>query len=405
VAAAGLETNHRHSNPPRVAEALAGRSMPPREGHTLLWPDPGPAAPLPPLSCKSQRKVARVKRKHRSELQDWAKQSHAAAWAHWKKRLLAQATLSPPKLHARDLTAESFRRDFQVPMRPAVIAGLADDWPARQSWSFEALLDKHPGLKLKCGEDDDEDPLKLKLKTFLRYQASEARLDDSPLYVFDSSFERDTSPLLRDFSVPFIFDQDLFELVSNRRRPPHRWFLLGPERSGTCLHTDPLGTSAWNTSCRGRKLWAFFPPTAPRQLIKGRQFVRPGGDDEAVDWFCLLLPQIRAQLPSQQQDFFFFVQEAGETVFVPHDWWHAVLNLDDTVAVTQNFVDSANFARAWSVTRKGRRKMARKWRERLQQVHPELYAQSLAIDAADGFDLDAEIAAKSARRRAKSGGE
>ncbi len=71
-------------------------------------------------------------------------------------------------------------------------------------------------------------------------------------------------------------------------------------------------------------------------------------------------------------------------MYVPHGWWHAVLNVTHTVGITQNYCSRRNFDDVWRATRSGRKKMACTWLRKLGEVHPKLAARARDLNDADG---------------------
>ena len=365
-----------------------------------------------------RKKLHRAKRLHRPSLKDWECDGLHEEFHEFAQSLPeepsefiptrnAHATTRsnlPAILDASVVSANEFWHKFEGHSIPCLINNIPNgydggnyvgEWPAVRKWTFDSFEESPLRERVfKCGEDDDGNSIKVKLKYFLRYLKKNR--DDSPLYVFDSAFERDklSKSLLTDYTVPSYFSDDLFRLVSESRRPPYRWVLIGPERSGSTVHIDPLSTNAWNTLLHGKKRWVLFPPHIPKSIVKGRGLVRSDEDDEAAHYFMTILPRIKRKAATLRnsddyRDFccYEFTQNAGETVFVPHDWWHAVLNLTDTIGVTQNYCSPRNFEAVWRKTRSGRKRMAWKFLCQLEKDYPELAIVAKELNQRDHFRM------------------
>eukprot|EP00439_Symbiodinium_sp_Y106_P053325 s1133_g7.t1 len=371
----------------------APSSSPQRAGSGSPSPSSDAAQRRIPQEVKFQHRrtageVRRCKKGKRTDIKphEWDKFGYASKEEVLQREIVYDDQTVPiRRVKFRDITPERFIEEFGSKSQPVIVEDCCSHWPAMDKWSIDALEERFRQVSFKVAKDDNGKKLRMKFKYFADYVRHQK--DDNPLYLFETDMDDNgfIRPLMDDYEVPSLFPHDWFSLVNADSRPPFRWFCIGPKRSGTTVHIDPLGTAAWNAVTHGTKRWVLFEPHEAKKRVKGKDLLKEDEDDEAIMYFDYILPRIKQAYPDLKV--YEGLQKPGEVIFVPGDWWHGVLNLEDTVAVTQNYCGPDNFELVWSRTRKEREKVAWLWLRNMRKYAPELYQQAMTMNRRDRFKM------------------
>lgn len=215
---------------------------------------------------------------------------------------------------------ETFVRRYLRPRRPVVLTGLTDDWLPRREWTLAGVAERYGDAQVIAAMltdgtlgGDTVDFRRVPLREFI---ASLDRPGTASHYVMAPTWNL-PARFARDHRRP-VYCDDAWHLRAK--------FWVGKAGTVTPMHRDvPHNLHVHLT---GRKRWLLYPP--------GSAGMYPRGIFSGMPNFSAVDPE----QPDYDRHPRFQPERAvggvvgdGETLFIPHGWWHHTRSLDDAVAV------------------------------------------------------------------------
>ena len=297
------------------------------------------------------------------------------------------------RIHSDDITYKDFHQNFMSKNKPVIISGLTDRWKAASKWitpdpfsieESEAKVKMVPDmvyLKKKFGEDivsvhmqpacggfkgssnrarrKDEMRLSHFSDWWSDYHLSllETGEDKSLcsnysgtvediLYMKDWQFVAQ-HPTYEAYSTPVFFRDDWLNGKTGMGRA-YRFIYLGPKGTVTPLQVDVLNSYSWSTNICGAKRWKLVPAECTHLLydVFGRKLA-VHMDADIEDYSDDLGPCLYPGLAEARRSTLSFIQEEGDTLFVPSGWHHTVENLAPTLSINHNWINATNIMWSW----------------------------------------------------------
>jgi len=255
------------------------------------------------------------------------------------------------RIWVNSLSLEEFKETYiSNGGTPVIIEGIPEqeNWAAKDRWTDLSLfIELYGDIPIKVMEKFTDHGMgrafNVRIPIALYYDYAMNNTADDPFYGFELDFTEKRAKLLEDYNPPDFFKEDFYNLNERTREfyPNYRHFIIGGERTGSNLHVDPKCTGAWNTLLSGHKKWALFPPGTDEEYIQQLQGATYA-KKPATYWWQDVVPNIKPNMGMIE-----CIQYPGETIFVPAGWWHAVLNLDFTIAITENLLIPETLPRVW----------------------------------------------------------
>ncbi|CAJ0600127.1 unnamed protein product [Cylicocyclus nassatus] len=246
-----------------------------------------------------------------------------------------------PRIYQDDTPWLAYFAKYCLRNEPCILsAEFTADWPARELWVREDGSLNLDYLKQQYGSqtgpvmaEDRCDPIEMTVAEFCDYCADPSAAGDASLqYMKDWHFQKSCG--ISMYHVPAMLSDDWANREKwtdddeNPFRGDYRFVYFGVKGTWTKFHSDVMSSHSWSANVCGHKLWYFVP------IGNENIFMEKNGQ---------IAEDIRPYRDLwEKADVRIMIQNPGEIVFVPTNWYHQVHNLELTLSINHNSVNVSN---------------------------------------------------------------
>ncbi|XP_015600506.1 jmjC domain-containing protein 4 [Cephus cinctus] len=250
--------------------------------------------------------------------------------------------------------------------RPCLFrSGLMENWPSKKRWrmpenapNFELLRElfgTSSAIVVDCTKTiqlmDSGKAKTMNINDYLDYWIDYRRSGyskDMPLLYLKDWHCMIENPNVPVYEIPKYFASDWvneYYVSSSSTFGDYKFVYMGPKGSGTAFHMDVFGSYSWSANIVGKKLWHIFPPGEETRLPNADGYFLYDSSTDEEDTLSRIPTYQKHDLSSIKR--YEIIQEAGEIVFIPSGWYHQVWNLEDTISLSHNWINSCNIWMVW----------------------------------------------------------
>lgn len=275
--------------------------------------------------------------------------------ASFKSGLLGEAMAGAPQIERRrDLSPAEFVAEYRKPLRPVVLEGMVDGWPARR-WSFAELARRCGSARVVVDSYNSRRARETTFAEFVDLLAANRAAGGEPIYLQEWLYRKDCPFLAEDMPELPIAQYDFRRNLYGEAISTNHQLWIGQAGATTRLHQDSYMIDVMHMQLVGEKHWCVM---SPRAALAHRP------SDDELDFAALVAdPETRMMT---------CVLKPGDVLYLPALWWHRVELVSDSIGLGRKCLDEVNL-QAHVRLRLAELLALALNHDQVKEAHPELY--------------------------------